>query len=104
MRSYLHLQNSVATSEQMTRSLHCFFYIVQRPSERQQLFRVLMLAYGHTFAYASADHGHKTRSVFDRYHIVASSDLRDTARKLETNQKQERESLESPARRSLGTA
>ncbi len=38
--------------------------------------------------------GHKTRSVFDRYHIVAPSDLRDAARKLETNQREEREALE----------
>jgi integrase len=38
--------------------------------------------------------GHKTHSVFDRYHIVAPSDLRDAARKLETIQKQEREALE----------
>jgi integrase len=38
--------------------------------------------------------GHKTRSVFDRYHIVAPSDLREAARKLETSQQQEREALE----------
>jgi hypothetical protein len=38
--------------------------------------------------------GHKTRSVFDRYHIVAPRDLREAARKLENNQQQEREALE----------
>jgi hypothetical protein len=38
--------------------------------------------------------GHKTRSVFDRYHIVAPSDLRDAARKLENTQQQERAALE----------
>ena len=38
--------------------------------------------------------GHKTRSVFDRYHIVAPSDLREAARKLETSQQQDREALE----------
>jgi hypothetical protein len=46
--------------------------------------------------------GHKTRSVFDRYHIVAPSDLREAARKLENSQQQEREASKNPARRSLG--
>jgi len=38
--------------------------------------------------------GHKTRAVFERYNIVAQSDLRDAARKLETSQGLEREALE----------
>jgi len=35
--------------------------------------------------------GHKTRAIFDRYHIVAQSDLADAARKLEINQQRELE-------------
>jgi len=35
-----------------------------------------------------------TRAIFDRYHIVALSDLRDAARKLEINQQTEREALQ----------
>ena len=27
--------------------------------------------------------GHKTRSIFDRYHIVADSDLQEAAKRLE---------------------
>jgi integrase len=38
--------------------------------------------------------GHQTRSVFERYNIVAPSDLRDAARKLETSQANEREAME----------
>ena len=34
--------------------------------------------------------GDKTRAIFDRYHIVAPSDLRDAARKLEIHQQTER--------------
>jgi hypothetical protein len=37
--------------------------------------------------------GHR-RSVFDRYHIVAPSDFREAACKLENSQQQEREALE----------
>ena len=33
------------------------------------------------------------RAIFDRYHIVAPSDLRDAARKLEVNQQKERAAL-----------
>jgi hypothetical protein len=33
-------------------------------------------------------------SVFDRYHIVAPSDLRDAAHKLEISQREEQEALE----------
>ena len=28
--------------------------------------------------------GHKTRSIFDRYHIVSDEDLREAAQKLQT--------------------
>ncbi len=38
---------------------------------------------------AMAISGHKTRAIFDRYHIVAPSDLEDAARKLEINQQRE---------------
>jgi hypothetical protein len=37
--------------------------------------------------------GHKTRSVFDRYHIISPTDIRDAARKLEVNRAREVEQL-----------
>jgi hypothetical protein len=46
--------------------------------------------------------GHKTRSVFDRYNIVAQSDLREAARKLETNQRDERKALENSRAPEIG--
>jgi hypothetical protein len=46
--------------------------------------------------------GHRTRSVFDRYHIVAPSDLRDAARKLETSQCEERDALEKSGAHAFG--
>jgi hypothetical protein len=42
--------------------------------------------------------GHKTISVFQRYHIIAASELKEATRKLETSQEQERELLKSRAR------
>ena len=42
--------------------------------------------------------GHKTISVFQRYHIIAPSELKEATRKLETSQKQERELLKARAR------
>jgi hypothetical protein len=37
--------------------------------------------------------GHRTRSIFDRYHIVSPSDIRDAARKLEANRAQAAEQM-----------
>jgi hypothetical protein len=33
--------------------------------------------------------GHKTRSIFDRYHIVSQSDIRDAVRKVELSRARE---------------
>ena len=41
--------------------------------------------------------GHKTIAVFQRYHIVAPSELKEATRKLEISQKQERDLLKSQA-------
>jgi integrase len=42
--------------------------------------------------------GHKTISVFQRYHIIAPSELKEATRKLETSQEQERELLKAQSR------
>lgn len=46
--------------------------------------------------------GHKTRSVFDRYHVVAPSDLRPAARKLEAAQQEETEDLKKSSATEFG--
>ncbi len=38
--------------------------------------------------------GHKTREIFDRYHIVAPADLREAALKVENYQQRERQTLQ----------
>jgi hypothetical protein len=42
--------------------------------------------------------GHRTRSIFDRYHIVSPSDIRDAARKLEAKRAQEAEQMAASER------
>lgn len=48
--------------------------------------------------------GHKTISVFQRYHIIAPSELKEATRKLETSQAHERELLKAQARYSGQTS
>ena len=45
--------------------------------------------------------GHLTRSVFDRYHIVAPKDLREAARKVEIQHEREAAAQKSPKRPTL---
>ncbi|MGA9791761.1 MAG: hypothetical protein WBQ43_13790 [Terriglobales bacterium] len=53
-----------------------------------------MVRVGATEKVAQTIYGHKTRAVSDRCNIVAPSDLRDAAHKLEVSQGLEREAME----------
>jgi hypothetical protein len=46
--------------------------------------------------------GHKTRSMFDRYHIVSGSDIADAARKVEASQERDAASQKKSDASSFG--
>jgi hypothetical protein len=46
--------------------------------------------------------GHKTRSIFDRYHIVSHSDIADAARRVEANQERDAMELKKSAASDFG--
>ena len=46
--------------------------------------------------------GHKTRSVFDRYHIVSHSDIADAARSIEANQERDAVAVKKSAASDFG--
>jgi hypothetical protein len=61
-----------------------------------------MVRAGVTEKVAMTISGHRTRAVFERYNIVAPSDLEDAARKLEMSQGREREALEKSGAAEFG--
>jgi hypothetical protein len=46
--------------------------------------------------------GHKTRSIFDRYHIVSRSDIADAARKVEASQERDAAAQKNTAPSNFG--